>query len=72
MANFGGKKPLNLGPKMPYLSILGLECFLKMLSSTPSNFCNCKILLRNKNVKIWDQKCHFWVFWIKNLLFGYF
>ena len=27
MANFGGKKPQNLGPKMPYLSILGLEFF---------------------------------------------
>ena len=33
---------------------------------------NCKILLRNKNAKICDQKCHFWIFLTKNVVFWYF
>ena len=45
---------------------------MSYLKSVPSNLCNCKILLRNKNAKIWEQKDHFWVFLTKNALFGYF
>ena len=46
--NFGTK---NLGPKMPYLAILGckLEKVLIYLRSIPSNLSNCKVSCNNKN-----------------------
>ena len=43
------KKRLNLGQKMPYFGIFGLE-FEKLLSyfkSAPSNFSNCEISAKN-------------------------
>ena len=45
-------KCLNLGPKIPYLGILGLELKKKLLlylKSAPSNLTNCEILWNNEN-----------------------
>ena len=42
---------------------------LSYLKSAPSNFSNCKISRKNKNVWIWDHKCLIWVFLTKNPLF---
>ena len=39
-----------------------LKILLSYLKSAPSNLGNCKILRKNKNTKIWDQKCLIWVF----------
>ena len=65
---FGAKaKPLNLGPKMPDLSICcRLEIMLSYLKSEPSNLSNCKILWENENTWIRDKKRLNWVFlgWI--------
>ena len=29
----------------------------------PSNLPNCKASYKNKNSKIWNQRCPIWVFW---------
>ena len=50
---------------MPYLGIFGQEFKKKLLSylkSAPSNLAICKISRKNKNAKIWKQKCLIWVF----------
>ena len=38
----------------------------------PPNLPHYKFSRKNKNVKIWDQKCLIWVFLTKNTIFGYF
>ena len=52
------------GQKVPYLGIFELE-FQKLLSNLKSAFLNlstCKILRKNINILIWDQKCLIWIF----------
>ena len=43
-------KPLNLGPIMPDLRVLGLEFEDAYLKSAPSNLSNCNISRKNKSV----------------------
>ena len=47
-------------------SIFGLEVIFSYLKSTPSNLSNCKILQKDKNAEIWDQKYFVGVFLRKN------
>ena len=66
---------LNLGPKMHYLDILGFnfEKLLSYLKSVPSNLSNCKVSCKNKNAKMWNQKCLILIFfgWNLKILFSY-
>ena len=58
------------GTKNALFGYFWARIFIKLLSylkSAPSNLYNCKILQRNKNASIWDQKCFFWVFLEWNL-----
>ena len=75
LQNFTRKqKCLNLGPKMPNRVFLdwNLKTILSYLKLAPPNLPNYKISRKNKNAKIWDQKCLIWVFLTKNAIFGYF
>ena len=53
------KKYLNLGQKMLYLSIFGLECKndIFIFEINPIKFVWVQSLVQNKNPQIWDQKC---------------
>ena len=55
---------------MPYMGIFGQELEKKLLSyvkSEPSNLSICKILRKNNNTQICDQKCLIYVFLVWNL-----
>ena len=54
------QKWLNVGPKVPYLSIFDQKTVNLQLS-------NCKISRKNKNASIWDQIRLIWVFLGKNI-----
>ena len=49
---------------MLYLGVLccNFEKLLLNLMSSPSNLFYCKIMGKNKNPEVWDQKCLIWVF----------
>ena len=57
----------NVGPKLSYLGIFGLELekatVLWYFTSLPSNFSKYKISPKNKNPQICNQNCLKWVFW---------
>ena len=72
MPKFGTKNAIfrNFWPKIHYLGIYGQELKKKLLSdlkSAPSKMPICKFSRKNKNAKIWDQKCLIWVFWVSIL-----
>ena len=58
------KKTSDLVPKIRYLGIFdsNFEKLLPYLKKAPSNLWKCKVLGKNKNVGIWDQKYLVWVF----------
>ena len=49
-----------------YYQARSCKQLLPYFKSAPSNLRNFKILRKNKNAKIWDQKCLIWVFFGQN------
>ena len=50
------------GTKNALFGYIWARILKNYLKSEPSNLSNCKILRKNKNASIWDQKCLIWVF----------
>ena len=62
------QKSSNLGAKMPYLGNFDSEFEKTIVMFEVSTFklSYCKLSCKNGNPKMWDQKCHIWLFFGKN------